>query len=127
QIGGKKLHVIAGPVLKRKRKSTGCSDPGNGRRREGKGDTFRNLRKPLVDPLLNLLKLLVARLAVVPRLQRDEEEAVIAGAHKAQQAKSDNAGRVLHSRSAGQGVFDLSRDRISALKGRSIRQLQIYV
>jgi hypothetical protein len=45
--------------------------------------------------LLDLLKLLVARFAFVPRLEGDEEEAVVAGADKAEKTEANDAGGVL--------------------------------
>src|SRR5713226_8886852 len=92
-----------------------------------KGDALWNLGKFPVDSLLDLLKLHFPRLALVPGLQGDEKESVVAGADETKQAEADNAGGLLHSWRFGQRILDFLGDCVGALKGGSIRQLKINI
>ncbi len=96
-----------------------------GEKREG--DAFGNFAEIAIDVLLDLLELFIAGFALVPRLQSDEEEGVVAGADEAEQAETDDAGGVLDARGVGENVFDFARDFIGALKRSGIRQLQVDV
>ena len=87
----------------------------------------RNLAELAIDVLLDLLELLVAGFALVPRLQSYKEKAVVTGADEAEQAEADDAGRVLNARSVSENVFDFARDFIRALKGSCIWQLEVDV
>jgi hypothetical protein len=77
--------------------------------------------------LLNSLKLLIPRFAVVPRFQSDEKEGVIARSYEAEQAEANNAGRVLNTGRICQSGFDFPHDVIRALKRSSAGELQIDV
>src|SRR5580700_6863388 len=88
------------------RESARRSNTGDGRRREGEGNPFRQRRQIRIDSLLDGLELLRARFPVVPGLQRHEEEGVVAGAHETEQAEPNNARRMLNTGCVGQNVFD---------------------
>src|SRR5579864_4911502 len=80
-----------------------------------------------MDSLLDGLELLRARFAVVPGLQRHEEEGVVAGAHEAEQAESNDAGRMLNTGCVGQNIFDFCGHIVGALKRRGSRKLNVYI
>src|ERR1700728_3747397 len=76
---------------------------------------------------LDGLKLLGSGRALIPRLERDDKESVVAGANKTEQAEADDAGRVFYTRRIRQNVFDLGRSLRCRLQRSTVGQLQIDV
>src|SRR2546430_6940459 len=127
QIRGKKSDVFASAIFQDKRKAAGSANARNGWGRKGKSDAFRNGGEFLIDALLDGLKLLIARLAVVPRLQGHEKEGVVTSAHEAKQTEANHASGVLNARRVGQGAFDFPGDFVGALQRGGAGELQIDV
>src|SRR4029077_15168495 len=80
-----------------------------------------------IEVRLNGLKLFGACRALIPRLERDKKERVVTGAYKAEQTKTDDAGRVSNSRCICQNFFNVSRDGCRAFQRSSVRELEIDV
>src|SRR5579863_9043718 len=76
---------------------------------------------------LDRLKLLVSGRALVPRLESDDKESVVAGANKTEQTEADDAGLVFHPRCVRQNVFYLCPCLRCSLERRVIGQLQIHI
>src|ERR1700721_4127233 len=76
---------------------------------------------------LDGLELLCSGSALIPRLERDHEESVVAGANKTQQTETDDAGRIFHSRRAGENVFDLCRGLRCSLERSAVGQLHVHI
>src|SRR5580658_957772 len=76
---------------------------------------------------LDGLELLSPGRALIPRLERDYEESVVAGANKTQQAETDDAGRIFHTGRAGENVFDLGRGLRCSLERSAVRQLHVHI
>jgi hypothetical protein len=76
---------------------------------------------------LDGLKLLGSGCAFIPRLESDYKESVVAGTNKTEQAETDDAGRVFHTRCARQNVFDLCRGLRCPLQRSAVGQLQVDV
>ncbi len=66
----------------------------------------------------------VGRRPLSPRLERDEEEAVVGRLHLAEQVESDHARVALHSGRVLHDLFDLARRGVGALQRRGVGQLQ---
>src|SRR5262249_27761146 len=112
---GEELNIFTGAVLENEGESAGGTHAGNGRWREVKGNSLGNLAQLTVQTRFDDLELLFAALSVVPWLQRDPEEGVVAGTRKTQQAEANDAGGVFHSRSLGQDALNLACHFFSAL------------
>src|SRR6266403_61599 len=82
--------------------------------REIKGDSLRPLAQCLIQACFDLLVLFFSLLANIPIFQCDKEKGVITGSDEAQQANTDDAGGVLHTRRFGQDFLDLLRDLVGA-------------
>src|SRR5580658_4972674 len=76
---------------------------------------------------LDGLKLFGSGLSFIPRLESDNEESVVAGTNKTEQAETDDTGRVLHPRCVRQNVFDLCRGLRCPLQRCAVGQLQVDV
>ena len=67
------------------------------------------------------------RVALVPRLQGDEEEGVVGRVDAAEQAEADDRVVGLHARRVLQDRLDLLADRVRALQRRGVGQLHVHV
>src|SRR5262249_7526146 len=103
------------------------SHSGDRGRGEGECHALRKTRELPVQALANELILFLPLLAVLPLLQRDEEEGVVARPRQAEEAEPDDAGRRLHPGSLCQQLFDLARGGLSPLQRGGARKLQVQV
>src|ERR1700733_15932482 len=76
---------------------------------------------------LDLLKLFVPSLAIVPRLESNEEKRVVTGANEAQQTESHDAGRVLNSGRVANDLVHLRRRLRGPFERSAVGQLEIHV
>src|SRR5277367_3781740 len=76
---------------------------------------------------LDGLKLLGSGRAFIPRLESHYKESVVAGTNKTEQAETDDAGRVFHTRRTRQNVFDLRRGLRGPLQRCAVGQLQVDI
>src|SRR5258708_5219287 len=74
---------------------------------------------------VNLAVLFFSLRAVIPRFQGDKDKGVITGSNEAEQAETDDAGAVLHTRCVGQYLFDFLYRFIGALQRGSVWKLEI--
>ncbi len=100
-----KLLTAAGAIFKNEGDTTGGADAQNCRRRKGKGETFLQLRKSLRHVGLNCVELLIFFLALVPILERDEEERVVGVLREAEKAEADDGGAAFDAGSVQDDVF----------------------
>ena len=70
--------------------------------------------------------LLFAGFTIAPLLQSDEEQPVVAGPHKAEQAEARDGSRVFHPRHFRQDVFDFSARRVRAFEGSCVGKLEMH-
>ena len=78
---------------------------GGGKR---EGETFGKTGKFFVKCALMAVVLFFRLCAFAPRLERDKEERAVSVLHQTEQAKSDDAGRVLNAWSFAENVFDFA-------------------
>src|SRR4029077_6785020 len=125
QVFGEELNIAPGAVLEVKSETSGSAHAGNsrGRKAERKGG-WQPAQGP-VDASLDGLILLGTRLALVPGLEGDKEEGVVAGAYVAEQAEADDAGRVSDARHIGEDLLNLTRHGAGALQRSRIRKLHV--
>src|SRR5580692_2728488 len=76
---------------------------------------------------LDGLKLLGSGCAFIPWLESDYKKCVVAGTNKTEQAETDDAGRVFHTRRVRQNIFDLCRGLRCPLERSAVGQLQVDV
>src|ERR1700679_1782459 len=122
-----KLNGAAGAVFEYECESACGANARDSRRRKTECNSRRQFRKLLIQMRLDGLELFGPGCPFVPRLESDDEESVVAGPNKTEQAETNDAGRVFHTRSVCQNVFDLGRSLRCSLQRRAVGQLQIHI
>src|SRR5580658_4749339 len=130
----KRVHIVreksnaaAGAVFEDECESTGGANTGDRWRRKTESNSCRQFCQLLIQMRLDRLKLFGSGGAFIPRLESDDEESVVAGTNKTEQAETDDAGRVFHPRCVRQNVFDLCRGLRCPLQRSAVGQLQIDI
>jgi len=121
-----KRDVFAGPVLQHHRNAARRTDAGNRRRRKGKCQPLRQRRQAMIEPLLDHIRGQSLRVALLPRLERDEEKAAVGVVNRAQQAEAHDGVVTGHARRLGQDFLHLPADRIGTLERGGCRKLDVH-
>jgi hypothetical protein len=86
---------------------------------------LRKSAELLVQPRLDLLKLLISCLATIPGLEGNKIKGAVAGANGIEQAEANDAVVILNSGCGPQDLFDFSRCRGRSFNRCRIGKLQI--
>ena len=110
EVPGEEWNVGAGTVFKDEGEAAGSADAGNGRRGESESNSLGQFAQLAVEVRLDRLKLFSRLSALIPGLQGDGKERVVAGADKTQQTEADDAGGVSNAGSIGNDFFNVGSD-----------------
>src|SRR5262249_3750546 len=89
QVCRKKLNILAGAILQYESEPSRCTDARDGGRRKIESYPFRQLAQLAVQSCFDFLKLFLPSLSIIPWFQCDEEESVVTGTGKAEQAEDE--------------------------------------
>ena len=86
---------MAGAILHHETEPAGSADPGDGRRREGKSASFRQLVNAGIYRVHDRLKARLTILPMIPRLQSNENEGAISGVRLSEETVPDHRAVIL--------------------------------
>ena len=125
QVGVQKIERAAAAVLQPEREAALRAETGNRRGHHRKGRRFGHgltqTRVERVDDRADV----EAGAALIPRLEADEVERVVARRHAGQKAEAGNRDEVCDAVSLQQRLIDFARDRVRALQRGGRRQLHV--
>src|SRR5262249_41213367 len=120
-----KLDRTAAAILQPEREAAGVAEAGDRRRHEGECVRLWNIAAEFaVEPFEDRPRV-VARAALIPRLKRDEIEAVVARRDARQQAEPGDGVVGPHALCLGEDLFDLAADEIRSFERRRGRELDV--
>ena len=128
QVLVQEVHRAAGAVLQPEREAAGRAQAGDRRRHEAEGAAFGDLgAQALVQAVDQSLGVEAVLVALVPRLERHEEEAVVGRRHVREKAEAGDRVVVLDALRLGEDLLDLAADVVGPLQRRRVGELDVQV
>src|SRR5207247_1016252 len=122
----KKGDIVARAVFQNESETTGRSDAGDCRGRKCEPDAFAETGELFIYMRLDCLILFFRFRSFAPRFEPDKEKCAVGILGETQQAESNDAGGVLHTRRFAQKIFNLATDLVGPFERRRVGQWTLY-